>query len=63
MLQELLAEEVSDLLVCVLRLAMTKRAGWHWTESQEALGNSRGIGPEDEAAQIRLARELSTSTN
>ena len=58
MLQELLAEEVSDLLVCVLRLAMTKRAGRHWTECQEALGNLRGIGREDEAAQIRLAREL-----
>jgi superfamily I DNA/RNA helicase len=58
MLQELLAEEVSDLLVCVLRLAMTKRAGRHWTECQEALGNLRGIGPEDEAAQIRFARDL-----
>ena len=58
MLQELLAEEVSDLLVCVLRLAMTKRAGRHWTECQEALGNLRGIGPEDDAAQARLAREL-----
>jgi hypothetical protein len=58
MLQELLAEEVSDLLVCVLRLAMTKRAGRHWTECQEALGNLRGIGPEDGAAQARFAREL-----
>ena len=58
MLQELLAEEVSHLLVCVLRLAMTKRAGRHWTEFQETLGNLRGIGSEDEAAQTRLAREL-----
>jgi superfamily I DNA/RNA helicase len=58
MRQELLAEELSDLLVCVLRLAMTKRAGRHWTECQEALGNLRGIGPEDEARQARFAREL-----
>lgn len=58
MLQELLAEKVSDLLVCVLRLAMTKRAGRHWTECQEALGILRGIGPEDEATQARFAREL-----
>ncbi|WP_294047540.1 3'-5' exonuclease [Sphingomonas sp.] len=58
MLQELLAEEASELLVKVLRLAMTKRAGRHWTECQEALGALRGISPEDEAAQAIFAREL-----
>lgn len=58
MLQELLAEEASALLVSVLRLAMTKRAGRHWTECQEALGAQRGISPEDEAVQARFAREL-----
>ncbi len=58
MLQELLAEEASALLVKVLRLAMTKRAGRHWTECQEALGALRGISHEDEAAQAILAREL-----
>lgn len=37
---------------------MTKRAGRHWTECQEALGALRGISPEDEAAQAIFAREL-----
>ena len=58
MLQELLAEEASELIVCVLRLAMTARAGRHWTECQEALGALRGIGPEDEIAQDRFAKAL-----
>jgi superfamily I DNA/RNA helicase len=58
MLQELLAEEASELIVCVLRLAMTARAGRHWTECQEALGALRGIGPEDGIAQDRFAKTL-----
>lgn len=58
MLQELLAEEVSELLIAVLRLAMTKRAGRYWTECQEALGALRGISPDEEAAQTRFEREL-----
>lgn len=62
MLQELLAEEASELLVAVLRLAMTKRAGRHWTECQEALGGLRGISPDDEATQSKFARELDAYT-
>ena len=60
MLQELLAEEVSELIICVLRLVMTARAGRHWTSCQEALGSLRGIGPDDEIEQARLAKELDT---
>jgi hypothetical protein len=58
MLQELLAEEASELVVCVLGLAMTARAGRHWTECHEALGSLRGIGPDDENEQDRFAKEL-----
>ncbi|KAA1056595.1 UvrD-helicase domain-containing protein [Azospirillum argentinense] len=58
MLQELLAEEVSELLICVLRLAMASRAGRHWSECQDALAQLRGIGAEDEVAQARFAQEL-----
>lgn len=58
MLQELLAEEASELVVVILRLVMTKRAGRYWTECQEALAALQGITPDDEAAQSRLAREL-----
>lgn len=58
MLQELLTEEISELVVCVLRLAMARRAGRHWTECQTALGLLRGVGLDDAAAQARLAGEL-----
>lgn len=58
MLQELLAEEISELLVSVLRLAMTDRAGRYWTACQDSLGALRGISPDDEAGQTRFAREL-----
>jgi len=60
MLQELLAEEASELLIAILRLAMTKRAGRYWTECQEVLGRLYGIAPEDEDTQIKLARNLDT---
>jgi superfamily I DNA/RNA helicase len=58
MLQELLAEEVSELVVAILRLAMTKRAGRYWTDCQEALAALRGIAPDEDAAQAKLASEL-----
>lgn len=62
MLQELLAEEVSELVISVLRLATTTRAGRYWTACQEALGALRGISPDDEPAQARLATALDTFT-
>jgi superfamily I DNA/RNA helicase len=62
MLQELLAEEASELVVAILRLAMTKRAGRYWTGCQEALAALGGIAPDDEPAQSRLARELDAYT-
>jgi superfamily I DNA/RNA helicase len=58
MLQELLAEEASELVVAILRLATTKRAGRYWTDCQEALAALRGVAPDEEAAQARLAGEL-----
>jgi superfamily I DNA/RNA helicase len=58
MLQELLAEEASELVVAILRLAMTKRAGRYWTDCQEALAALHGVAPDEEAAQAKLAREL-----
>ncbi len=58
MLQELLAEEASELIICVLRLATTARAGRHWTDCQDALHSLRGIGPDDDLEQMRFAREL-----
>ena len=61
-LQELLAEEVSELIIYVLRLAMTPRAGRYWAECQMALGTLRGIGPDDEVEQAAFAKELDIYT-
>ncbi len=58
MLQDLLVEDVSGLIVSLLRLAMATRAGRHWTKCQEALITLRGVAPDDEVAQARLAHEL-----
>lgn len=58
MLQDLLVEAVSELIVAVLRLAMTTRAGRHWTKCQEALITLWGGAPDDEVAQARIAHEL-----
>ncbi|MCQ8239412.1 UvrD-helicase domain-containing protein [Rhizosaccharibacter radicis] len=57
-LQDLLPDEASRLVVGLIRLAMTPRAGRYWSECQEALRTLRGIGAEDKAAQVRFAREL-----
>ncbi|MCE7798143.1 ATP-dependent helicase [Sphingobium sufflavum] len=58
MLQELLAEEVSELLVAILRLSVGQASGRYWTLCQDWLGILRGIAPDDEAAQARLANDL-----
>ena len=57
-LQELLAEEVSDVLVRILRLATSDRAGAYWSECQQALAALRGVDADEDAAQARLSREL-----
>lgn len=58
MLQELLAEEVSELLVAILRLAVCQASGRYWTLCQDRLGILRGIAPDDEGTQARLANDL-----
>jgi superfamily I DNA/RNA helicase len=58
MLQELLADEASELVLSVLRLATTARAGRFWSDCQNALGALWGISPEDDSAQARVARAL-----
>ncbi|MBX9757061.1 MAG: ATP-dependent helicase [Pseudomonadaceae bacterium] len=58
MLQELLAEEVSTLLVSLFRLAMTPRAGRYWSDCQTWLASLRGVAFDDEGAQANLSREL-----
>lgn len=57
-LQELLVEPVSELIMAVLRLAMATRAGRRWAECQEMLTRIGDNSPADEIAQAKLAREL-----
>ncbi|WP_196259758.1 UvrD-helicase domain-containing protein [Pelagibacterium limicola] len=57
-LQDLLPDEASRLIIGLLRLATSPRAGRYWSECQEALSVLRGIGPDDASAQGRFAREL-----
>ncbi|MCF5162970.1 AAA family ATPase [Pseudomonas congelans] len=58
MLQELLVEEVSVLLVSLLRLSMTPRAGRYWSECQKWLASLRGVEFDDEIGHSKLTREL-----
>lgn len=57
-LQDLLPDEASRLIIGLLRLAMSPRAGRYWAECQDALSALRGIGPDDEGGQARFARDL-----
>ncbi len=57
-IQDLLTEPMSHVLVRILRLATSERAGIFWSESQKALSSLRGIDPSEEVAQARLSREL-----
>ncbi|MCA5971791.1 MULTISPECIES: UvrD-helicase domain-containing protein [Pseudomonas] len=60
MLQELMTEEISKLVVNVLRLSMTPRAGSYWSTCQNWLASMRGIDADDSIRQSRLARVLDT---
>ncbi|WP_347928323.1 ATP-dependent helicase [Pseudomonas helvetica] len=57
-LQDLVAEDVSTLLVSLLRLAMTPRAGRYWSECQKWLASLRGITFDDQIGHSKLTREL-----
>ena len=57
-LQDLLAEEASRILVLVLRLATSERAGLYWSECLQALASLRAARSDDDVAQTRLSWEL-----
>ncbi|AAP85919.1 DNA 3'-5' helicase (plasmid) [Cupriavidus necator H16] len=58
MLQELLTEPLSELVLLILRLACAPRGGLTWIEAQHALANLRGIAPTDDRARRVLAQDL-----
>ena len=57
-LQDLLAEEASRILVLMLRLATSERAGLCWSECLQAVASLRTVHFDDDAAQTRLSCEL-----
>ena len=57
-LQDLLSEDVSNVLVCVLRVATSDRAGTYWNQCLQTLSSLHGLDSGDDTAQTRLSREL-----
>jgi superfamily I DNA/RNA helicase len=54
MLQELLAEELPNLMVQLMRLATAERAGKYWSQCQRMHARLRGIPHDDEKALKKL---------
>lgn len=58
MLQDLVVEPASELILAILRLAMTVPASQYWVICQEEFFRVRGVISDDDISQIRLAQEL-----
>jgi superfamily I DNA/RNA helicase len=58
MLQELLTEPLSEMLVLILRFASATRAGKAWSEALHMLADLWGIQHSDERGRRRLAEDL-----
>jgi hypothetical protein len=57
-IQELLAEDLSEILVVLLRLLTSERAGRHWTECLEAVCMLRGLASDDDSGRSRVVKDL-----
>lgn len=57
-LQDLLAEDASQILLDLLQLAMSRRSGRHWTSCQRTLAWLWGVSTDDDISQARLAQRL-----
>jgi hypothetical protein len=57
-LQELLAEDLSEILVTLLRFLTSERAGRHWTECLETICMLRGLASDDDSGRSRVVRDL-----
>ena len=57
-LQELLAEDASEIILTVLRLLTSARAGRHWTECVESICMMRGLALDDESGRAKVVRSL-----
>jgi superfamily I DNA/RNA helicase len=57
-IQELLAEDLSEILVTQLRLLTSERAGRHWTECLETVCMLRGLAPDDDSGRSQAVKDL-----
>jgi superfamily I DNA/RNA helicase len=57
-LQELLAEDLSDYLLALLRLFTSARAGRHWTACLDMMCILRGLATDDDAGRARVVKQL-----
>lgn len=57
-LQELLSETASDVLITVLRLVTAAHAGHYWTDCLETLCFMRGLALDDDAGRGQMAKDL-----
>ena len=57
-IQELLAEDLSDILMTLLRLLTSDRAGRHWTECLETVCMLKGLASDDDTGRSRVAKDL-----
>jgi superfamily I DNA/RNA helicase len=57
-IQELLAEDASEIIVTVLRLLSSARAGRHWSECVESICMLGGLASDDESGRAKVVRNL-----
>jgi superfamily I DNA/RNA helicase len=62
-LQELFTELLSDILVTVLRLVTSERAGGRWTECLDAVCSLRGLAPDDDDRRPKEVKALQEFSN
>ncbi len=60
-LQELLAEDLSEELISLLRLFTSERAGRHWTACLDNICSLRGLATDDDAGRARAVKDLNAS--
>jgi superfamily I DNA/RNA helicase len=59
-LQELFAEPLSEIIITLLRLLTSERAGHCWTECVDTLCTLRGLAFDDDGQRQKLAKTLET---
>ena len=57
-LQELLSEDLSELLISLIHVATSERAGRAWSDCIAALALLRGLASDDDRGRTRLGREI-----